>query len=619
VFDLNWSKKRSIKFEVIPSIKKTQIDQSLIEKSGLLFWEEHCVECAAPSCYKTCTLFDQREDGLCRRFENGIYPNQNYQGLFNFGAEITIRKWGKIYSKTSFNRLLVLFKLKKIKKYQSLEKFFGQIITTLSRLFSYFYKTNKFFRFYEKLRILVFKSKVFNSLGTNITPSGFYIKYFVPQKHEKLNLVFEIKHENTIFTKSLSLNKGWHEIYIPFKDIPFALGKDLTINLWNPGEEPIHIIITWLDFVLFKSQKTKNNYTKLEVEKPKIKCLAWDLDNTLWDGVIGDDGSENVKLNKNIIEIIKELDNRGILQTIISKNNYDVAWEKIIQLGIDKYFLFPAIHWGPKSESLKLISTKLNINLDTFGMIDDSSFERAEVSERFPEVRVYDPAKQINSLLQFDEFKVAITQLSIKRRLSYLEESKRKKILATTRADYDSFLRSCELKMIISSPKTDEEKDRCFELLQRTNQLNISKNDYTRSEFLALFNNSKKICLFFHISDRFGDYGIVGFSVLDNDKVNKELNLIDLVISCRVAEKKVEETFLCWLIKGFTKFGYKKLNIYIKKTSRNKPIRDVINKLPFKHKKKKDEYVIKSWIFKDKTVEEPGIIKIDSSVHLIDN
>ena len=114
----------------------------------------------------------------------------------------------------------------------------------------------------------------------------------------------------------------------------------------------------------------------------KIKCLVWDLDNTLWDGILLEDG--DVVLREGITDILKELDRRGILLSIASKNNREDALEKLREFGIDEYFIYPQIGWGSKADSISEIAASLNISTDTFAFIDDQPSEREEVKFVLP-------------------------------------------------------------------------------------------------------------------------------------------------------------------------------------------------------------------------------------------
>ena len=115
----------------------------------------------------------------------------------------------------------------------------------------------------------------------------------------------------------------------------------------------------------------------MRIKKKEIKCIVWDLDNTIWDGTLTE--SKNVKLKHYIKDIIGELDARGILNSIASKNNYGDAVEKLKEFGIYEYFLYPEINWNPKSSSIANIQKNLNIGIDTFMFIDDQQFELDEV------------------------------------------------------------------------------------------------------------------------------------------------------------------------------------------------------------------------------------------------
>ena len=123
-------------------------------------------------------------------------------------------------------------------------------------------------------------------------------------------------------------------------------------------------------------------------EVRKVKCIVWDLDNTLWDGVLVEDGPEKLRLKPRIEQILKALDERGILHSIVSKNNHDEARGVLENLGVEKYFVCPQISWQPKSEGIASIARQLNIGTDTLLFVDDSEFELQQVKAVHPEVRV---------------------------------------------------------------------------------------------------------------------------------------------------------------------------------------------------------------------------------------
>src|SRR5690625_82784 len=109
----------------------------------------------------------------------------------------------------------------------------------------------------------------------------------------------------------------------------------------------------------------------------KVKCVVWDLDNTVWDGVLLE--GEGLVVRPGIREAMETFDKRGILQSIASKNEFEPAWERLEKFGLAEFFLYPQIGWGAKSESIRKIAEELNIGLDTFAFFDDQPFERDEV------------------------------------------------------------------------------------------------------------------------------------------------------------------------------------------------------------------------------------------------
>ena len=125
-------------------------------------------------------------------------------------------------------------------------------------------------------------------------------------------------------------------------------------------------------------------------EKKSIKCVVWDLDNTVWDGILLEDAE--VQLRPHVVHILKTLDERGILYSIASRNDHDSAMHKLEELGIDEYFLYPQINWGSKAASIAQIAKDINIGLDAIAFVDDQPFEREEVAFSHADVLCVDSA-----------------------------------------------------------------------------------------------------------------------------------------------------------------------------------------------------------------------------------
>jgi len=208
----------------------------------------------------------------------------------------------------------------------------------------------------------------------------------------------------------------------------------------------------------------------------------------------------------------------------------------------------------------------LNIGIDSCAFIDDSEFELAEVAQGCPGIRVFN-ASDVPTLLTRPEFEVPVTHESKQRRLLYRAESQRKEKATEYGDRYEAFLKTCEMEARLFRPTEPEHVERCLELLHRSNQLNLSTYRYTREEFTNLLQHNDVICICTSSQDRFGEYGIVGFASLEMTK--EKLVLRDFVLSCRVAQKKLENAWFKWLCDFALECGYGKILAPYGKTSRN--------------------------------------------------
>ena len=487
-------------------------------------------------------------------------------------------------------------------------------------------------------------------------PHAFFIKCFSSES-TAFRIQLELATDVPVFRTSLQIEPGWNEHYLDAAElIALAAEKPGILRLSIENDREVRLVFTWLDFVCLshglssipqlsngaeicgaRFHRAEHVQNVLHVRKPtaisapvlngtakpsteipnhpapaaKIKCVAWDLDNTLWHGVIGDAGAAGVTANDDMIGLIKRLDERGILQTIVSKNHYDTAWPKIEQLGLADYFLYPAIHWGPKSRSVQQIADELNINVDTLAVIDDSPFERREITNLLPQVRVFDPAVGA-SLMDDTAFDVPVSDESRGRRLSYRTEAMRKRIHQSWRGDYAEFLRSCHMVLQIRHPQSSD-YSRCIELLQRSNQFNLSGRSYLADDFHGLLQSEQHDCFCFEVADDFGGYGIVGFAAFETSDDGPYL--VDFVLSCRVAQKMVEATFLKWYAARQQHIGYQQLRARLRVTSRNAPLRDVLKQLGFVGLTSEDDRQLLELQFEE-VVVIPDVFTIDDQTEI---
>jgi methoxymalonate biosynthesis protein len=273
-----------------------------------------------------------------------------------------------------------------------------------------------------------------------------------------------------------------------------------------------------------------------------VKCLVWDLDNTLWQGTLLEDGK--VHLTDDVRRVVRELDQRGILQAVSSKNDHDLAWARLEQLGLAEYFILPHIGWGPKSESVRAIADWLNFARRTIAFVDDQPAERAEVAYHMPEVRCYS-AEQVKDLLDLREFNPAVSTVDSQRRrqmyqAGFLRDAERK----SYNGPDEDFLRSLDLRMMISRA-TEDDLTRLEELTLRTSQMNATGVHYDDAALRALLVDPVHEVLVISMSDRFGPHGAVGLVLLGKGEQAWHLKL--LATSCRVVSFGAGSTILNWL------------------------------------------------------------------------
>ena len=236
-------------------------------------------------------------------------------------------------------------------------------------------------------------------------------------------------------------------------------------------------------------------------------------------------------------------------------------------------------------QAFSRIVASLNIGIDSCAFIDDSPFERAEVAHELPGIQVFADS-DVHTLLQRPEFDVPITEESRRRRAFYRAESERKQQAVQYGARYETFLKTCEMKATLFKPTDREHVERCLELLQRSNQLNLSTHRYTGAELAQLLEQPDVVCICTSCRDRFGDYGIVGFASIAISKEGPVLT--DFVLSCRVALKKLENAWFHWLTGVAETAGYRKIRAPYGKTSRNGVLLNAMLEVGFVETKKND-------------------------------
>ena len=276
----------------------------------------------------------------------------------------------------------------------------------------------------------------------------------------------------------------------------------------------------------------------------QVKCVVWDLDGTIWDGVLLEDAE--VVVRDAVVDVIRGLDEIGILLSISSKNDHDLAMKRLEQAGLAEYFLYPQINWNPKSDSIRHIAQALNIGIDALAFVDDQEFELAEVAHALPEVLLV-PASEITQAAGRPEFRPRfVTSESRQRRGMYQADAARDAAERDYVGTSEEFLATLGMRMRIS-PAGPDDLPRAEELTVRTNQLNSTGRTFGYEELDVLRTSPGHLLLLASLDDRFGSYGKIGLALVATTAPAWRLRL--LLMSCRVVSRGVGTVFLNHVIR----------------------------------------------------------------------
>jgi FkbH-like protein len=303
---------------------------------------------------------------------------------------------------------------------------------------------------------------------------------------------------------------------------------------------------------------------KKKKDKQSIKCVVWDLDNTVWDGILLED--REVVLRPHVVEILKTLDERGILHSVASRNDHDMAMAKLEEFGLSEYFLYPQINWNPKSGSVAQIAKDINIGLDAIAFVDDSPFELEEVAFTHEKVLCIDSA-MLDDMLDRPELKPRfITEDSRLRRQMYMADIRRNRAEEEYVGAKEEFLATLDMVFTIH-PAREEDLKRAEELTVRTNQLNTTGYTYSYEELDELRRSPRHQLLISQLEDKHGSYGKIGLTLIEQDPGIWTIKL--LLMSCRVMSKGVGMVMIHYLARQAKEAGVK-LRAEFVSTDRNR-------------------------------------------------
>jgi FkbH-like protein len=315
------------------------------------------------------------------------------------------------------------------------------------------------------------------------------------------------------------------------------------------------------------------------------KLVVLDLDDTLWGGVLGDEGWQKLRLGGHdaigeaFVEFqraLKRLTRRGILLAIVSKNDEEPALEAIATH--PEMVLRPSdfsawrINWEDKARNIAALAAELNLGLQSVVFIDDNPVERDRVSKALPEVLVPEwPASPVlfssvlTSLTCFDT--AAVTAEDRQRHQAYQSESARAHARETA-ASLDDWLRDLQMKVHVEE-LSDGNAMRAIQLLNKTNQMNLSTRRLTGPELRAWASDPCHKLWVFRVADKFGDAGLTG--IVSLEMKGEEARIVDFVLSCRVIGRQVEEAMLYQAVRYAGERGMRTLAAQFVATPKNGP------------------------------------------------
>jgi len=299
--------------------------------------------------------------------------------------------------------------------------------------------------------------------------------------------------------------------------------------------------------------------------KRAVKCLVWDLDRTLWQGVLSEDGP--TPLREGVRETLEELDRRGILLSVASKNEPGPALEALEALGVRGYFLCPQISWGDKAGGIRRIAEQLNLKLEAFALIDDSAFERDAVQFALPGVAVY-PETAVGQLTALPEFTPRfVTEDSRMRRKMYQDDLLRRQLRESfTGGSSEDFLETLGIQVSVK-PVCEADLQRVEELTVRTHQLNSTGYEYSYEDLLRLSHSPDHIFLVCGMRDKYGDSGKVGLLLL---ALTGEIMTVKLlIVSCRVMSYGIGGALAAYAVQLADRLG-KRLRAEFLQTQHNR-------------------------------------------------
>ncbi len=405
-----------------------------------------------------------------------------------------------------------------------------------------------------------------------------------------------------------------------YSDSPYSIGQKLNVELQKAADEDgIHLLrvdqyaadcglLEWHDPGLWHAAKQEIHPRVSHIYGDVLgrllaaiygrsyKCLVLDLDNTLWGGVIGDDGLQGIVLGQGSAsgeayvafqKYVLSLARRGIILAVCSKNDeanalapFESHPDMVLRRADIACFI---ANWEDKVSNLRRIAQDLNIGVDSLVLVDDSPFERNLVRQELPIVGVpelpTDPSGYISCVDSAGYFEaLAITEEDLQRGGAYQKNVERE-ILRESSPDMAGYLRNLDMELVWKS-FDDVGLNRIVQLINKTNQFNLTTKRYSEADIRMLMNDSKVLTFQMRLADRFGDNGTIALLI---GRLTPEYDLLmdTWLMSCRVLGRQVEESCLNILAERARSIGARNIRGEYRPTAKNGMVRELFGKLGF--------------------------------------
>ena len=357
---------------------------------------------------------------------------------------------------------------------------------------------------------------------------------------------------------------------------------------------------------------------------PRRKCLVLDCDNTLWGGILGEDGPDGIALGEQhpgsafvrFQQAILGLHKRGIILALASRNNEDDVLEVLDshphQVLRRDHFASWRINWNDKATSIEELAGEINIGLDSIVFVDDSDFECDLVRRRLPEVLTRktpaDPLSLsdfIGEMAEFDALTVSAEDLA--RGLMYRAQVERNRVRQSA-PSLQEFLASLEMQLQIKS-SGPAEAERIAQLSQRTNQFNLTTRRYSPARIQEIMSDPDWHAFHLRLRDRFGDYGLCGVCLLH--RTGPRVDVDTFLLSCRVIGRSVEQAAVAFVQRWARYLGADELIGGYEPTAKNELVANLWPRLGFAPAETTGDRSTWRWLTGEEPIEFPGCFALD--------